>query len=480
MTLFSAAPRPPRESEKSVCVRAADCRGRERRRPPFAARLKIFGACAAAIFAARATAQPSGATSAAPAFEGKPPAQSVFATEQPSSGFWAEHWFVRDAEHGNPPVSGRFRVNDPFAAFQKNFKDRKEVRANGMMQIPADVDVTTVRAAELYLETWGGHAGTAHKRVTVNGRTTYPLPDDGTAAYFCAHSYPSISLRITDVLRGYNVFQFACDLGTTFWGHYIIDEACLRLELPVGHTLVAQAGLADYRGRLEAKVVGEKLQLALTGGREADIAAVEFYGCYAGYEENGLGAGRQWHGFTRKRVPQGHLGTVTQPPFAVTHDVSMWPAQRDIAVRAIVRFKAAPALVYRTPIRDGLALAERPGVEVRVFNVAQLPERFWSRANKPKSAVIPLPMDAAQIERAELHTVAWTGGAGNVKDYFTLNGRHFPVAEGQEHRTAYTVFPVEPTLLRRGDNAIEVRSDTMEHGIEVLKPGPALVVRYRK
>jgi len=480
MTPLSAALRLRRESEVGVGVPADACRPRRRQRSAGAAWRAILGAFAAAVFAPRATAQPSGATNAPPALEGKAPAQTVLAIERPSSGFWVEHWFVGDLAHGNPPAGGRFRVNDPFAAFQKNFKDRKEVRANGMMQIPTDVDVTTVRAAELYLETWGGHAGTANKRVTVNGRTTYPLPDDGTAADLCAHSYPSIPLRITDVLRGYNVFQFACDLGTTFWGHYIIDEACLRFELPVGHELIAQAGLADYHGALEANVVGEKLELALTGGREADIASVEFYGCYAGYEENGLGTGRQWHGFTRKRVPQGHLGTATRPPFAVTQDVSMWPAQRDVAVRAIVRFKAAPTLVYRTPVRRGLEIAPRSGVEVRVFHVAQLPERFWTRANKPKSTVIPLPMDATHIERAELHTVTWTGGPGNVKDYFTLNGRHFPVAEGQDHHTHYTVFSVEPALLHRGDNAIEVRSDTMEHGIEVLKPGPALVVRYRK
>ena len=446
---------------------------------PLPALSRIVVLCAlGAPATVRLLAQPSGATSPAPAVVGAP-ATSVFAVDQPASGFWLEHWFVRDLEHGNPPVSARFRVNDPFAAFHKSFKDRKEVFSNGMMQIQTAVDVTTVRAAELYLETWGGHAGTANKRVTVNGRSTYLLPEDGTGNHACAHSYPSIPLRITDVIRGHNVFQFACDLGTTFWGHFIIDEACLRLELPVGHAAIAKAGRTAFRATVEARVEGEKIQLALSGPA-ADVAAVEFYGCYVGFEENGIGAGRQWHGFTKKREPLGHLGTVKAPPFTLTWDTSMVPAQRDVAVRAIVRFKSSPELVYRTPVREGLAVAARPGVEVGVFTLAQMPERFWSRANRPKSATIALPVDPAKIEQAELHTVTWTGGAGGVKEYFKLNGRHFPVAEGHDHRTHYTVFPVEPMLLKRGDNVVEVLSDTMEHGIEILKPGPALVVRYRK
>jgi hypothetical protein len=427
-------------------------------------------------------AQPSGAVLPPPALVSTPPSSAIFATSQPTSGFWREHWFVRELEHGNPPVSSRFRVNDPFAAFQKSYKDRKEVFANGTMQIKSATDVTTVRAAEIYLEVWGGHAGTANKRFTVNGRSTYDLPDDGTAAHLCAHQYPSVALRITDVIRGFNAFQFACDRGTSFWGHFIVEEACLRLELPQDHAELTKAGLARWAARLDAQVTAEAITLSLAGVEAealADVVSVEFFGCYEGFDECGAGSGRQWHGFTRRRESLGHLGTVVAAPFRVKWDTSMLPAQPGVAVRAVVRFKSAPDLIYRTPVREGLEIAARPGVAVGVFGLQELPSRFWSRANRPKSAVIPLPMEPAQIERAELHTTAWAGGPGEVKEYFKLNGRHFAVADGSDHRTHYTVFPVEAALLRRGDNTVEVLSDTVHHGIEILKPGPALVVRYR-
>ena len=41
-----------------------------------------------------------------------------------------------------------------------------------------------------------------------------------------------------------------------------------------------------------------------------------------------------------------------------------------------------------------------------------------------------------------------------------------------------TRLPIDPAILRRGDNEIVVHSDTEHHGIEVLLPGPAIVVRY--
>jgi hypothetical protein len=148
-----------------------------------------------------------------------------------------------------------------------------------MMQILAELDVTTVRAAELYLEVWGGHPGTANKRVTVNGRSTYALREDGTAERLCAHQYPSVPLRLTDVLRGYNVFQFACDRGNSFWGHFIVDEACLRLELPAGHAALDAAGLAGFVARVEPAISGETIALTLAaeGAAMGDIASVEFF-----------------------------------------------------------------------------------------------------------------------------------------------------------------------------------------------------------
>ena len=113
------------------------------------------------------------------------------------------------------------------------------------------------------------------------------------------------------------------------------------------------------------------------------------------------------------------------------------------------------------------------------MSLPALPDHFWSRADQPKTCHIDLDVDPARIESAELHVVTWTGGAGTVKEYFKVNGVHYPVAEGVRHELVYSRLPVEPRNLRRGLNRIELLSDTEHHGIEVIHPGPALAVRYR-
>ena len=62
---------------------------------------------------------------------------------------------------------------------------------------------------------------------------------------------------------------------------------------------------------------------------------------------------------------------------------------------------------------------------------------------------------------------------------FTLNGQHFAIAERSGHKTVYSRMAIEPKLLRRGENKIVLHSDTEHHGIEILLPGPALMVRYQ-
>src|SRR5690554_3311742 len=87
--------------------------------------------------------------------------------------FYRTYWFEQGIEHGNPSFNERFRVNAPEAGLHHLYAYRSETRGNGMMQILIDEDLRAIEGAELYLEIWGGHAGTANKRVTINGRNTY-------------------------------------------------------------------------------------------------------------------------------------------------------------------------------------------------------------------------------------------------------------------------------------------------------------------
>lgn len=438
-------------------------------------RWRLLWAVASALWLAAPGALSSRA--AGPAWDAPP-------ERQRQGQFWRYHWYERGLTNANPAYERRFRVNSSEAVLHPGFGHRVEARENGLMLIKAEENLFQLTAAEFYCEAWGGHPGTANKRITVNGRTTYWLPRVGTEEGRCTYFYPAVPLRLTDLVNGYNAIQFAVDQGSTFWGHMLVDNAALRVALTNGHPDLVKLGLADFAAVVKAtpRETGEGFLLTLECPPEAaaSIASVDFHGWYHGYDENGDGRRFDWHGFTKHREPVATLGVVTAPPFALAWNTAMLPAQKDVAVRAAVRFKDRPNLVFLTAAAGGLEISDRSGVEVVLFAPHDQPVPFWSRGGQRKSCHLDLDVVPGRMERAELHVVTWTGGAGSVKEYFTLNGVPYPVAEGERHELMYSRVPVDPRNLRRGLNRIELLSDTDHHGIEIIHPGPALMVRFRR
>jgi len=374
------------------------------------------------------------------------------------------------------PLKGnRFRVNSPDTV-RGRYKDRWEAKQAGRMSLTIDQDFARVESAALYLELWGGHPGVEKKRFTLNGGDVYVLPEVGAAAKNCTYSYPLVPLKIDDLKRGRNVLQFTCQKGSTFWGHYLIRAAAVRMTLKD-----APDGFPGFDARVTSKVIEgeEKLRLAVTlpEALKTKARSVEYRGRYLGYDENGDGASGDWHGFTKDRKPVGIVGSSSKAGYAVVWDTSMLPTPRKLQVRAIVRFEGADDLVFGTAPAE--VAAPKTNARVSLHYAKDLPRPFWSRANRTKTCTIDLDVEPADVQRAELHVVIWDGGRGKTKEPFTLNGVALPVAGRGAHDVLYRVIPIDPKTLKRGANAIRLLSDTTHHGIEVCLPGPALVVRTK-
>lgn len=398
--------------------------------------------------------------------------------------FWRIHWYEKGITNGNPLFEGRLRVNAPELALDPDYGHREEGRANGMALILAEEDLSKLTAAKLYLEAWGGHPGTANKRFIVNGRDTYFLPHVGTEEMNCTYFYPETSLKISDLVNGYNAFQFAVDQGKAFWGHMLVDNARLRVGLTNNHPDILKDGLGGFNTSIKVAPPlnsSESLNLSLVIPLEFSslVESVDFQGNYFGYDENGNGLMKDWHGFTKNRIPVAFLGTATNQPFGIIWNTSMLPAQKEISVRATVHFKGHPDIEYETEL-SGLEIPERNTAQVTLYSSHDLPTPFWSRANEKRRCSIYLDVGPSEIEQADLYVNTWTGGAGQVKDYFTLNGHQYPVAEGTTYELMYSHIAIDPATLKRGRNEIEVLSDTDGHGIEVLLPGPCLMVRTKR
>jgi len=396
--------------------------------------------------------------------------------------FFREHWARFDKTISNS--TGRMlRVNDATLSLHETYGRRPEARANGFTLIDVPEDLFWLQGADLYLELWGGHPKTANKRFLINGKKTYAIPERGCQAGHCVYTYPLVGLELSHLVTGSNAVQFACDRGESFWGHFIVDEAAIRCYLQADHPDLIEHGLGEFEAHVTLGasdgVLGDTVPMGLSySERLGDlITAVEYFGRYDGFDENGDGATNDWHGYTHDRRYVCHIGQATTEPFSVTWDTQMIPDQDGpMAVRALVRFKSG--LSYWTPVLDGLSLSPDRS-PVKIYTCHDMPRPFWSRDSRVKTAAIDLPVDLPEIERARLTVKIWDGGEGTVQKPFTINGHPYSITSGRAcHDVVMTEVDVDPAHLKAGANALTVLSDTEHHGIEVLLPGPCLVVRY--
>jgi hypothetical protein len=428
----------------------------------------------------------------------------VIGKEWPSEGhFFRRYWFQMGEGHINPAVNDRFRVNDPYVATHPKYHSRLEPKGNGMMQIPFNEVIREIDAARIYLELWGGHPHTSNRRFTINGRSAYAIP--APVEEQCCHIYRYEQLNLTDLVQGYNAIQFNVDGDNTFWGHFIVEEAGLDALLKSADVEVQSLSSIANPKLLIAEATSKEsiaCRLNVPSDIAARIASVSYVAHYDGYDENGDGVTQDWHGMTKRKVPIGHIGTSTQSPFEVSWDVSMFPAQDNVSIRALVEFKPTdssinqPAgpdasraatryfrsqdLFYQTDAVDGLSIEHPEGIEVAIISAANQSVPFWSRAERLKTCDLALgDIDAKSIERAALHIAIWDGGAGEVKEYFKFNGRFIPIAADAKHDVMLSQTELGIDQLQ-ATNKIELFSDTEHHGIEVLHPGPALAIRYKK
>ena len=399
--------------------------------------------------------------------------------------FFREHWAQWDHRVTNLREGERLRVNDPQLSLHPNYGKRREARANGLQLISIPEDLFSLERAELYLELWGGHPKTANKRFFVNGRGPYSIPDDRAQAGHCAYSYPVIPLQVNHLVTGTNAFQFACDRGETFWGHYIVDELAVRCVLEPNHPDLLASGLHEFTAQVKVSghspVLADRTGLSLACPQRflAAIQSVEYFGHYLGYDDNGDGLQTDWHGYTHDRVYQGHIGKAVTAPFAVDWNTRMMPSQiRPMRVKALVHFKEG--FHYWTPPLTGLTFpSDRPRVALHGCDALPIP--FWSRAERLKQTTITLPGDLSRLDIVQLWVRIWDGGEGTrLADHFQINGHPYKITSGRSnHDLVFTRQPIDPAHLKPGKNEISLISDTDHHGIEVCLPGPCLILREK-
>lgn len=360
---------------------------------------------------------------------------------------------------------------------------------NPILNTPS-LDLTHAVRAEAVLDVWGGHVRTINRQLRFNGNDWLDVPRPllpGTATvesfYYTQHN-PTIAVPLAHLQSGPNTFEGTCAHSfTTGWGQWGLYAVTLRIYYD-------PAQVTAPTGQITSPASGETLTenptIAVTASAATGIRQVDLIAWYDGYDENGDGIGLDWHEsrFVENRgappVLRGHIGSLTASPFSSRWNTESVPDQPASGLKLVARIQGQSGLWFVTPVVDQLSLV-RPDFSVRLFGPEELPPGFGMRTGsiKERSVNIPLPasIDLNQVADAGLHYRTWNGWDGYHEPWQLNEFSHSH--DGKNHHYDYDIIAVPPAALQTGDNTFTIRSDTEEHALEVLVPGPALTLRTR-
>ena len=375
-----------------------------------------------------------------------------------------------------------WRVTDPEA----RAAGAKAFLPNPVLQIAID-DLEHAVRAEAVLDRWGGHLKTTDKRIRFNGGEWLSVPEiatapPGRAEYYYAQDNPGIDLPLSQLKQGVNTFEGTCGVRDGYnWGQWGLYSLIVRVyydpaakEHPGGRIIEPAPGAT----------LGENPRIVVEPISGQGVARVDVLAWYDGYDEDGDGVFADWHGayFQPYRGAAAdlreHVGTAWRSPWQLTWNTHWVPDQPPRSIKLIARVQDIRGLWYVTPVVGQLSLA-RPGVAVKMYPTPQLPEAFGVRVNRTKTSTIPITGDdPTQATAAVLALRTWHGWDGHHQP-LQLNDLRLPIA-GKNHHYDYDLLPIPPAAMRAGDNTLTIRSATEHHMLEVLWPGPALIIRYAR
>lgn len=361
---------------------------------------------------------------------------------------------------------------------------------NAVLPLAID-DLEHAVRAEALIDRWGGHAGTTVKRVRFNENTWIFLPELETAPpghppeRYQYQDNPIVEIPLAHLIEGENVFEGAAgaQIGTGLdWGQWGWTGIVVRIYYDPAKKVHSTARVSSPAA---GEVLGEnpKVRIEPISGKidRADVLAF-----YEGYDIDGDGRYADWvryyhHGRKGPDGPDepaisGHVGTASAPPFEVEWDTRFVPDQPDPTVRLAARVRSPEGVWFVTDPVSGLRLL-RADEYVRLYEPYAVPEKFCARADAWMMSKFAIPRTDLDLEplEATLHLRTWNGEG---KDLW-VNGWKTPIGGG-DHVFAYTRHELPADILRRGENRVEFHSETLDHCVEVLWPGPGVTVRYRK
>lgn len=417
-------------------------------------------------------------------------ALSQFLTDPQPGEVWREYSRVLTGD--KPP-----RVTDPNAT-----------NATARTYLPNPVNSLTLGSmsnvvrAEFVASIWGGHVGTTGKKFRFNGGPWITIPEMGTANGIPAGtsgqcymqqltyviSFPSGYLNPANsyaLKQGTNTFEGTSGGQTCYnfnWGQWMWYEVMVRVYHSPGATPHATGTVSSPGNNA---TIGENPTIAATTSGSA--TQVDFLAYYDGIDTDGDGVFLHYHhAYHRTKTETAmllkqHVGSDNAAPFAVTWNTNLVPNQASHSIKFKARIKDNTNTWYMTPEVTGVSL-QRSSSYVRMYKTTNMPERAWVRSGRTTKTVnftIPSGDNLANASSVTLVVPTWNGDDVSERplSWMKVNSYTLPYF-GQDHYYSLDFLTIPKTALVQGTNSFTIYSSTIEHGIELLWPGPMVVIRY--
>jgi hypothetical protein len=374
---------------------------------------------------------------------------------------------------------GDWRVTDP---------DAENPRAQQWLPNPQlsfqISDLSGATSAEAIIDCWGGHIGTVNRRFRFNSNSWISIPELTTMSSpecYLKQWNPVVSVPLSHLRQGNNILEGTSGGQTCYgfdWGQWGWYAMILRVYF--GESKPHPTGSITWP--TSGSTIGENPVIKVSASGAAGIKRVEVFAYYEDYDSDGNGIYLQYQGSYR-RVKSGdsyalvltnHVGTDTTSPYEITWDTTWVPDQAPGSIKLKARILDNNGVWYETEEVTGITLA-RSG-SVKLYKPFAIPQKFSVRAGETKSSKVNIPSLSGAIS-AKLLVATWNGVAGGDYHYTKVNSWTAP-NYGKDHLYSYDELNLPVSALRTGDNVISFFSDTTQHGVEVLWPGPGIKVRY--
>lgn len=378
-----------------------------------------------------------------------------------------------------------WRVTDPNATYVGTpGNSPSDFLPNPVFNLNVD-DLSGAIRAELVIDAWGGHVGTTGKKVRFNNNPWLTIPELTSTptsgqcytqqiTYFI--NVPTSHLRIgTNSFEGTSGGQTCYNFNWGQWGWYGV---ILRIYYNPSGKPIAIGQITSHQSG--GSFMDNPTFIVSVSGTATQVDLIGFYEDYD-YDGDGYYTGWQRnyhrHGWTDVTMnAKNHIGTSYSSPYNITWNTKWIPDQAPGSIKIVALIKSSAGYWYVTPIVENLTLV-RQNSSVRVFKPYNVPQNFWVRANQTKSSKVSINSLQNALEAA-LIVRTWNGREAGATDWTKVNSYQLPTRYGRDHFYSVDVISIPVNALLAGENTISFFSATTHHGIEILWPGPAVVVRY--